>query len=271
MRYPVAEGFYPGNKKELQLMLNNLFKGTKKTCKNVFACIAPHAGYIYSGKTAASVYANIDNAYDGVIILGPDHNGLAQQPSVSAEEWQTPLGIIKPHLELIKKLTKSSIIVNNETAHQYEHSIEVQLPFLQYVLKNFKIAAISIPSSFNLEDAKTIGEIIKKTIADEKILLVASSDMTHFGPGYGFTPVASNELEWIKKTDNEIIAAIIKFEMQKVYEKGKKTTACGIGPILSLMYALKGKVKSGKLIDYRTSYDVSKSTSFVVGYAGIVF
>ncbi len=274
VREPVAEGFYPGNAKILDLMLDKLFKDTKKTVKrDVIGLVAPHAGYLYSGKTTAKVYAQISKKYDSVIILGPDHTGMAETVSVSTEDWKTPLGEVKVDKKLAEKIISGSdIIIEDEDAHMYEHSIEVQLPFLQYLLKDFRFVPIIIPhNNMDLEKLKKIADTINDAIEGKNILVIASSDLTHFGKGYSFVPVEKDELEWMEKTDMAIMEKAAELDEIQTLNKAKDTTACGSYPIAILILIMKNKVDSGEIIDYSTSYEISKNKDIIVGYGGIVF
>lgn len=275
VREPVAEGFYPGNAGLLKLMLDRLFKDTEKTTdKKVTGLIAPHAGYLYSGKTAAKVYSQIEKRYDSVILLGPDHTGLAETVSISTEPWKTPLGEIDIDRDLAEKIIKQSdIIIEDNNAHTYEHSIEVQLPFLQYQLKSLKIVPIIIPTgNTGLEELQDIADTISKATEDKKILFIASSDFTHFGKGYNFVPVEKDELEWVKNTDKDIIKKITELDEIQTINKAKETTMCGSVPIAVLIMIMRNKnIDRGTLIDYTTSYEVSKNRDAVVGYGGIIF
>ncbi|MCK5593890.1 MAG: AmmeMemoRadiSam system protein B [Candidatus Aenigmarchaeota archaeon] len=275
VREPVAEGFYPGNARILKLMLEKLFKDTEKTIdREVIGLVAPHAGYLYSGKTAAKAYAQIEKEYDAVILLGPDHTGMAETVSISTEPWITPLGEIDIDATLAKKIiSKSDIIIEDNAAHMYEHSIEVQLPFLQHRLKNLKIVPIIIPTdNTDLDTLQKIADTISKATEGKKVLFIASSDLTHFGKGYNFVPVEKDELEWIKNTDQDIIQKITELDEIQTLNNARETTVCGSVPIAILIMIMKNKkIEKGTLIDYTTSYEVSKNKDAIVGYGGIVF
>ncbi|MEA2003850.1 MAG: AmmeMemoRadiSam system protein B, partial [archaeon] len=228
VREPVAEGFYPGNAKILNLMLDKLFKNTKKTVKrDIIGLIAPHAGYLYSGKTAAKVYAQISKKYDSIILLGPDHTGMAETVSVSTEDWKTPLGEVKIDKKLAEKIiSESDIIIEDENAHMYEHSIEVQLPFLQYLLKDFRFVPIIIPhNNMNLDKVKDIADTINNATKGKNVLIIASSDLTHFGKGYDFVPTEKDKLEWMEKTDRAIMEKAAELDEIQTLNKAKDTTA----------------------------------------------
>ena len=198
---------------------------------------------------------------------------MAEAISVSTEDWKTPLGEVKVDRELAEKIISGSdIIIEDEDAHMYEHSIEVQLPFLQHVLRDFRFVPIIIPhKGINLDNLKEVADTISDAIESKKVLVIASSDLTHFGKGYSFVPTEKDELEWMEKTDTAIMEKISELDEVQTLNKAKETTACGSYPIAILIMIMKNKVDSGKIIDYSTSYEVSKSKDIIVGYGGIVF
>lgn len=155
MREPVVAGqFYPSNPKELKKEIRKCFKGIEVSSHDLIGAVAPHAGYSFSGHVAAHVYARIPSA-DTYIIIGPNHTGYGSPISASADTWSTPLGEIRTDGDLIKALA-GSIIDVDELAHRFEHSIEVQLPFLQYTLDHdFEI----LPICMGLQDEETASEV----------------------------------------------------------------------------------------------------------------
>ncbi len=277
MRYPVAQGFYPWNKKELLSMLNFLFTKINKSklpCfSRVLGGIVPHAGYVYSGVTAAYFYEILrDKRIKKVIIFGTNHTGLGEPVSISREDWETPLGVVPVDLEMADALMeKSSIFKVDELAHLYEHSIEVQLPFLQYILKDFTFLPICVTSESHKNLYAEVGKVVSEVV-DESTILIASSDFTHFGQGYGFMPVNNYGVEWVRKTDMKAIKAILSLDVEDFLSIAKETTICGKGAISSLMYAVRYfEGVRGELIHYSTSYDVSGNEDMIVGYASIGF
>ncbi|MBW6451430.1 MAG: AmmeMemoRadiSam system protein B [DPANN group archaeon] len=273
MREPIAGGFYPENKVFLEIMLDKfmLKKNTKKS--NVIGAVVPHAGYLYSGNTAAEVYNNLKKKYDSVIIIGPDHTGLAKSVSLSDEDWNTPLGSIQIDMDLSNKIIKNLDIASfDNTAHMYEHSIEVQLPMLLRVLGNFKFIPIIIPSTISdMDTLEKIGLALRKSIGDLDVLVIASSDFTHFGRGYGFVPVKTDEIKWIHNMDKTLIDDIINLNPIKLIEHAELTTACGIEPICVMLSCIKKQSKKGKCLKYTTSFEVSGIKNAIVGYSGIIF
>jgi AmmeMemoRadiSam system protein B len=276
MREPVVAGaFYPYDSEELKKTLKG-FLGADIEKSKVLGIVAPHAGYAYCGKTAAAVYKTVSNDFETAVVLGPNHSGIGSGIATNSDSWKTPLGVAKPDEEFVKELVRNSIISEDDEAHSREHSIEVQLPWLQYLFKNFRIVPISIgPSYFDIDSCREIGskiaDVAKKL--KRKILIVASSDFTHYGYSYGYLPFRrGNAIEKIKELDMKIIDLIEKLDAEKLvktsYEKG--LTICGYGAIASMLFATKKMgAKKGELINYSTSFDVSKNLDAVVGYAGI--
>lgn len=278
IREPVVAGsFYLFGSTELKKEIEK-FLPIKSEKKDVISIVAPHAGYIYCGKTAAKVYSLIGNKFETVIVLGPNHSGLGNGIATSLGMWKTPFGSVTIDEEFVKELTKNSIIVDDFRAHLREHSIEVQLPWLQYLFKNFKFVPICInPIYFDIKSCKEIGEKIAEVTKKlkRKVLIVASSDFTHYGSAYGYEPFRgthSQVLKKIKNTDLEIAGYVAKLMPEKLIETcdEKRLTVCGYGAIAAAVWASKSLgAKSGKVIDYSTSFDVSHDLSAIVGYCGI--
>ncbi|HJH32802.1 MAG TPA: MEMO1 family protein [Methanosarcinaceae archaeon] len=263
MRQPTVAGqFYSLNPKSLKKEVNKCFSGIDISQRDVIGAIVPHAGYAYSGSVAAHVYAVLPKA-DTYIILGPNHTGMGSLVSVSQNTWSTPLGEIETDIELAKSLA-GSIVDLDELAHNYEHSIEVQLPFLQYRFGNdFKILAICM----GLQDEETaieVGNEIARAVSEsgKKVVIIASSDFTHYQPA-----------DIAHDVDHNLIEAILNMDVPQFYRRRaeKNVSACGYGPIAAMLTAtnvLGTKKKS--LLKYATSGDVTGDMSAVVGYAAII-
>nr|MBC8521919.1 AmmeMemoRadiSam system protein B [Methanomicrobia archaeon] len=209
-----------------------------------------------------NVYAKLPGA-DTFVILGPNNQGMGSLIAVSVDTWVTPLGEVEVDKAFVDALPKRIIDVD-ETAHKYEHSIEVQLPFLQFRFdKNFLFVPVCM--SLNDEDTtREIGEDLANTIAkfDKKVVVIASSDFTHYEPD-----------RIAREKDEYVIEAIKELDVAKFYNRvyERNSTACGVGPIAAMMQAAKKLgAREGKLIKYATSGDVIGDTSSVVGYGGII-
>lgn len=279
VRDPVVAGsFYPEDPEELRQILKNFLENLEPKRRKCIGIVVPHAGYEFCGKTSASVYNDVSTGFDTAIILGPNHSGLGVGVATSMERWRTPLGDIEIDEEFVKYLTKDSVIIEDPKSHWREHSIEVQLPWLQYRFKEFKIVPITInPIYFDVKTCREIGEKIAEVTKGlrRKILIVASSDFTHYGSMYGYEPFDGSANEIIKKInemDSEVIKLITGLKPSEVIEvcDEKRLTICGYGGIAAMLFAAKilGATK-GELIDYSTSFEVSKNTDAIVGYAGI--
>ncbi|MFH1715205.1 MAG: AmmeMemoRadiSam system protein B [Elusimicrobiota bacterium] len=263
IRKPAQAGrFYPGRKDELQKLLKEYtsYDKNKITAKGI---LCPHAGYMYSGKTAGMVYGRI-NIPDTVVVIGPNHTGLGEDISVyPAGGWETPIGNLEINEEFINELTDSlNIIIKDKKAHEHEHSIEVQLPFIKYLNKNAKIVPICV-MQYSASICKDIGEAIAITANNlgREILVVASSDMTH----YETQSIA-------EKNDRLVLDKILKLDPREMLEvvNEQGISMCGAGPCAIMMYAAKKLgAKKAKLINYTTSGEVTGDKSAVVGYAGV--
>jgi AmmeMemoRadiSam system protein B len=279
IRKPVVAGsFYPYEPEELKNVIKRFLDKTNVKRRNVIGLVSPHAGYMYCGKTAASVYNAISNDFETVVILGPNHSGIGVGIATSLETWKTPLGLLEADEGFVKEIIKDSVIMEDPKSHLGEHSIEVQLPWLQYRFRDFKIVPISInPIYFDVKTCRELGIKIADvaTKLKRKILIVASSDFTHYGSMYGYTPFTGDSSQILKKInemDKEVIDLILKLKPAEVIRvcDEKRLTICGYGGIAAMLFAAKALGASkGGLIDYSTSFDVSRNIDAVVDYCGI--
>lgn len=260
MRTPAVSGmFYPGNAEALRKLIGELTPEKAGSKIDAMGVVVPHAGYAYSGGMAATVYSSIEGA-PTFVILGPKHTWEGSAVAVSTQPWQTPLGIVDVDHELIDMLP-NGIIDHDEVAHRREHSIEVQIPFLQYFFKDFKI----VPIAIGLQDYETVKEVAGELTAaigkyPEKVVIVASSDFTHYEP-----------VEVVKRKDHLLIEKIEKLDIPGFYDElaSLNSTCCGYGPISAMMLSCKRRgAKKAELLAYATSGDVT-GDSEVVGYAGL--
>jgi AmmeMemoRadiSam system protein B len=259
----VAGQFYPAGsaalKKELTRLVN---PGEKKT--DALGLVSPHAGYVFSGKVAGSCFSRV-KVTRTVVILGPNHTGMGAPFSImTGGTWRMPLGNVEIDAVLGGKILKGSgCIEENAQAHESEHSIEVQLPFLQFFLPEVKIVPIVIGGT-DFNAYKEIGAAIAKAIKEtgQKVLIVASSDMSHYEPQ-----------EKAQEKDKTAIEAILNLDPEELIKRvsGFNITMCGYGPVAIMLCAVKALgAKKAELIKYETSGDASGDYSSVVGYAGIL-
>ena len=262
MRFPAVAGqFYPLDKNDLGRDISKCFADISQTERPVLGAIVPHAGYMYSGRTAAHTYSVLPKA-DTFVILGPNHTGYGSPIAVSSEKWSTPLGEVSSDIEFIDALPKRIIDID-ETAHLHEHSIEVQLPFLQHRFSGFSIVSVCMGMQ-DEETAIEVGEELAEAIGklDKKVVIIASSDFTHYQPD---NIARDNDAYYI----DSILDLDIPSFYRKLYERS--ATVCGYGPISAMLTAAKklGATKA-TLLDYSTSGDTTGDLSGVVGYAGII-
>jgi len=287
LRQPVVAGqFYEEDEKALLKQIEDCFLSRfgpqslpEKRDKNkeVFSAIVPHAGYMASGPCAAWVYKEIGESKfpDCYVILGTHHTGLGRT-SVMTDDWKTPLGIVKTDKVFAEALLESSDISNERLAHENEHSIEVQLPFLQFVSKDnindLRIVPIIVSHDISCDE---IAESIKKTaeLTKTKICVIASSDFTHYGYSYAYVPFSHSIKENLYKLDGKAIEYIKKLDISGFsnYLSETGATICGSAPITTMMhYSRLIGAKNARLLKYYCSGDVFKDYNTSVGYAGIV-
>jgi len=272
----VADAFYAGTKAQLTSQIAECFthrfgpgsvpKPELQGQRKIVGIVCPHAGYMYSGPVAANGYSRLaaDGPPDALIILGPNHTGQGSVLSTQTEgAWETPMGLATIDSDLAKKIqTANGLIDIDEKAHRNEHSIEVQLPFIQFMFKDAKF----VPICMMIQDLKTSREIAKTIVEQTKgrnVVIIASSDFTHYEPQ-----------ETATKKDKKAIDAILNLDDEALNELGEnnRVTLCGYGPITTLIAAAKilGNVRA-ELLAYRTSGDITGDKSAVVGYSSLVF
>jgi len=264
VRNPVVAGqFYPESASQLKAMIEQLVD-EKAAKEEVIGLVSPHAGYIYSGPVAGRVISRI-KFKDTFVIIGPNHTGRGEPLSIMTEGiWKTPLGEVEIDSELAKQiLTASSHLAEDYRAHQYEHSIEVQIPFLQYFKSDIKLVPIVLAHTSGAI-YKEIGREIARAIKDlnKEAVIIASSDMTHYEPQ-----------ETAQRKDNQAIEAMLDLNEDELLRRVDKLniSMCGYAPVVSLISAAKQLGATGaELVRYQTSGDTTGDYSSVVGYAGIL-
>lgn len=280
MRHAIVAGqFYPAGKEELKKQIENFFSSLDISVlkdRKIIGGIVPHAGYIFSGKSASYVYKLLKDKFDTFIVLGTNHSGLGSKISLSIDDFDTPLGAVESDISLVEEIVKKKAGLDlevNETAHKYEHSIEVQLPFLKVVQKGFKIAAILV-RDLSIEEIKKFGKIISEIVKkkQERIFILASSDFTHYGRSYGFLPFRENVRENLYKLDEKAIKKIEELDVPGFLNEARKTTICGKDAIACCIEICKNLgCKKGEKLCYYTSGDIVNEWENAVGYASLVF
>ncbi len=259
-RPAVAGQFYPASKTALL----RFFEDTETEFKveHAISGISPHAGYMYSGEVAKKLFASISSSnIECFFIIGPNHTGLGRPVSVFPPGvWETPLGPLEVD-ERAKELVDERVVFLDEEAHLFEHSIEVQTPFIKYFFPEAKIIPICVMDQ-RKDTMRYLSERILE-LAKPGDFVLASSDLTHFEPSI----VAQQK-------DSLLIQAILKYDVDGMYHliRTMNISACGYGAMAVAVYYAKEKgSKKSKLLDYRDSSHVTGDTSEVVGYASIIF
>jgi len=232
--------------------------------QDVIGLVSPHAGYVYSGPVAGAVISRV-RFKDTFVIIGPNHTGSGKPLSIMTEgKWQTPLGDVDIDSELARHLLSiSQHLQEDDAAHQFEHSIEVQLPFLQYFKPDIKIVPITL-SFASLDAYREIGKEIARAIREtqKEAVIMASSDMTHY-----------EAQETAARKDRQAIDAILRLDEDELFRRVEQynISMCGCAPVASLIAAARELgATSAELVKYQTSGDTSGDYSAVVGYAGII-
>ena len=271
VRRPCVSGsFYPSHPDRLKSLIEDSFNhnlgpgrlpNSPGNHRNIIAVISPHAGYMFSGPGAAHSYLHLaeEAKPDTVVILGPNHTGFGSPISMMDKGgWETPLGVVPIDENIAKELFNVSDIIDiNESAHTREHSIEVQLPFLQYIYGDFKFIPICMGYQ-DLETSKKVGDALAKVLKDKEALIIASTDLTH-----------QETQESAARKDRMIIDAILEMDETKLQDtvRRNRITTCGYGPMsVALITSKQLGAKKAELLSYHTSGDIIKDYNAVVGY-----
>lgn len=267
MRRPAVAGqFYEGDERALRKQIDACYLGPlgpgrlpelKAGHRKVMGGIAPHAGYMFSGMVAAHFYSRL--AADGFgktfVIIGPNHTGRGSGMAVSVDDFETPFGVAKVDRDLAKAMRKDMVDVDPE-AHHFEHSIEVQIPFLQHISKDFTFVPVCMGFQ-DLEASKRLGEIIRDAVKGRDAVVIASSDMSHYVTAGTAKEKDSKALSMIEAMDHKGLYEVVRDE---------NISMCGYGPVIATMVACGGG--KARVLKYATSGDVRPMRD-VVGYASV--
>ena len=269
IREPALAGsWYPGEPEILSRDIKRYLANAKKERVEgqIVALVSPHAGYMYSGQVAAYAYKIVEGmVFDSVVVVGPSHRLAFQGASLWAQGgFRTPLGVVPVDAELSKRLMeKRKEIRFIPEAHQQENSLELQIPFLQTVLKSFKLVPIAMEPEWSWGTCQYLASAIAETARGKKVLLIASSDLSHF-----------HSYDQAVKLDKIVLNHIERFDPEGLNRdlRSGGCEACGGGPIISIMLAAKALgANKGKVLKYLNSGDVTGDRGRVVGYAAGVF
>ncbi len=284
-RKPIVAGkFYHSDPDKLREQIRSCYThelgpglpDRKKQFSYLEGVIVPHAGYDFSGMCAAHAYKEIAESkpFDLFVMIGFNHSGHDfRSPATAKIPWATPFGNVEVDSRLVDLLVSSTSVIDNSMPHENEHSIEVQLPFLQDACDYpFKILPLSIPHGIDFEkEAKEIEEVLKSY--GKRICYICSSDFTHFGPHYDFTPFRKNIKENIEKLDKGAIEKIKVVHSNQFleYVEYKDATICGKYAIAFMIEIMQDQVNRIELAKYYTSGDIVDDYTNSVSYAAIIF
>ena len=289
VRKPVVAGqFYPGQHDSCVSAIHECLEAvnlSEPLPETIVAGIVPHAGWMFSGNLAVLVFSAIKQQHEKVntfVIFGAAHSYFGASPAVSDKGvWTTPLGEVVIDEELADAILSTGQTVSDPNAHLSEHSIEVQVPFIQDLFAGAKIVPVLVPPN---EQAVALGARVGEIISRQegkKIVCIGSTDLTHYGPRYGFVPMGTgkNALEWAKKVnDKKFIDLTLKLKPAELLAGAvKDDNACGPGAVAATVAAAKKLgCKQGLLLGHNTSNEIMQqkmgtTSADAVGYAGIVF
>ncbi|HSA58415.1 MAG TPA: AmmeMemoRadiSam system protein B [bacterium] len=265
VRPPAVAGyFYPGEPLALELELDRCLKQATSAKSHAIAVVVPHAGYKYSGAVAGEVYGRI-KIPGRAVILSPNHTGEGVPYALMIEgAWRTPLGDARIDVDLAARFQKNCPLLEEDAAaHQAEHSLEVQIPFVQRLKPDFSFVPLTL-SYIPFEKCSEVGRALARTIREtpEPVLIIASSDLNHY------QDQATTEAK-----DFAAIRRIEALDPQGLYEtvRRERISMCGIIPVtVALVAALELGAKKAELVRHATSGDVTGDHKAVVGYAGLV-
>ena len=268
MRIPAVAGqFYAGDRKDLVRQIEECFRsplGPQKVPevragpRKIMGGVTPHAGFVFSGPVAAHLFASIaeDGLPETFVIIGPNHTGGGSGIALTTEDFETPLGVARVDLDLAQALRKDLIDVDPQ-AHHYEHSIEVQLPFLQYLSDDFKFVPISMAFQ-DIDAATSVGETIRDAVKGRDAAVLATSDMSHYVTAETAHSKDRMALDTIERMDAKALYDVVLSE---------NISMCGYGPVMAMITACSGG--TARVLKYATSGDV-RPMNDVVGYASVI-
>jgi len=279
----VAGSFYPGDETGCRDFIERLLPSEiVGPSGEALAGVVPHAGWAYSGFTAAKMFAWMKREREQLrctVLLGSDHTGTAVSPSLWPDgTWQTPLGEAAVDEELAAVLLQDmgSLVTADPRCHQGEHSIEVQVPFIQYQFPGSMILPIAVPPRDNsIAFGRLLGEILQSR---EDVAVVGTSDLTHYGRSYGFAPMGESEQahNWVKEeNDAKMVRLLVEMKAKDILpEASEHRNACGAGALAATVACAQSLgVREGFLLEQTTSHEVHPQGRPVlfVGYAAVAY
>ncbi|NWF95523.1 MAG: AmmeMemoRadiSam system protein B [Candidatus Thorarchaeota archaeon] len=277
VRMPVVAGsFYEGKNSLLRQRIEDCFlkapgpgrlpEGSPGTARSVKSVISPHAGYMYSGAVAAHAYLGVfeDGRPEHIVLFGPNHHGWGARVAVCEDDWETPLGVAKYDREIGTEIIRRSDLAKSDCiAHSNEHSIEVQIPFLQYIFgPEVGFVPICI-SDQSYRVCESIGNTVADIAEENDILVIASSDFTHFESADAAKRKDNQAMEYLEMMDPKGFLDFVQ---------GHRISICGAGPIAAaLVFAKRREATSFNVLKYTSSGEVTKDYHSVVAYTAATF
>lgn len=264
-RQPAVAGkFYPRTEGQIRNEIDHLYDaylGKRPVLnangpRNIVGLVVPHAGYVYSGPVAAYAYAALaeDGFPETFIVIGPNHTGMGLPVAMTTEDFDTPLGRVRIDKEIVGRMGR--MVADDPMAHRFEHSIEVQLPFIQYLREDVTFVPIAMAAQ-DYETAVEVADEVRNACQGRDVVIIASTDFSHYVP----PQVAARQ-------DRAVIDRILALDAEGIYDTvvRKNVSMCGYGPVMAMLLASGGK--QAELLKYGNSGDVSPMED-VVGYAAI--
>lgn len=286
LRKAVVSGqFYASEFGKLDKQIRESFLGKlgpgelpiKQRKRKIYGAVIPHAGYQASGQCAAWAYKELAEAIipDVYVVIGPNHTGMgAEMSTYLFGDWETPFGTIKVDTQFGKALIKKCPeLINEADAHMSEHSVEVQLPFLQFInksfLRNLKFVPIVL-KDVSYESCCKLADAITDTSSN--VCVIGSSDLTHYGPAYNYVPFLYAKKDNLYKMDKQILNLIVSMDSRELIKMKNKSTACGINAMVTAIECCKAfGIKRGNFLRYYCSGDITRDYDNSVGYGSVIF
>jgi len=283
-RYPTVAGmFYPADRESCLRQVRACLGGAREAQveRVIQGGVVPHAGWTFSGPTAGRVFAALKSQGEPetMVLLGAVHSwGVSAASAYGSGSWRTPLGELAVDEELAREALSegAGLVVDRPEAHASEHSIEVQLPFIQYLFPKARILPIATPPS---SEAHQVGQIVARAARalGRVTRAIGSSDLTHYGPRYGFAPAGVGEkgLAYTRQNDRRLLDLVTAMRAEEIVAEARAhQNACGAGAIAAaIAFAQEMGATEGILLDYTTSHDVMPMgrPTDMVGYGAVIF
>ena len=277
-----AGAWYPDAPEQLRAEIGEYVSGETTAAGRVVAAVVPHAGFAFSGATAGRSFAAIraDNPrVENIILLGAVHTTMLARPAIWADgAWDCPLGAVQVNAELAGLMVQSGIGAAEQRPHIGDNALELQIPFIKYCFPQARIVPVAVPP--NLEAARTgrrIYQLLREQGLLENTVIVASTDLTHYGENYGFAPVGEGQqaLRWSKENDRRLLDLALALKADEVVPTAlQDRSACGAGALAAAVaFAGESGCRGGELLAHTTSFEVipHERADMFVGYAALVF